>query len=120
MNSSQRVDHYAQPYGVGDIIGCFIYLSEDMSGNNNKISFYKNGIDQGEAYTGKDVPNGVYFPAVSVYMKVCIARIHKYASSLRKFLGKCASKLWSQLHFAAFITRWACQRRLRAAAHELR
>ena len=33
------------------------------------MRFFLNGIDQGVAYKGKEIPLGVYFPAVSVYMK---------------------------------------------------
>lgn len=36
----------------------------------NQMRFFKNGKDQGIAYSGKDLPSGVYFPAVSLYMKV--------------------------------------------------
>jgi hypothetical protein len=35
---------------------------------NNELRYFKNGIDQGVAYSGsKDVPIGVYFPAISLF-----------------------------------------------------
>ena len=67
-HKSQRVDHYGEPYQPGDVIGCHIALFEDSSLNN--MSFYRNGVDQGVAYRGAEIPAGIYFPAVSLYMKV--------------------------------------------------
>lgn len=69
-HKSQRVDHYGEPYQPGDVIGCHIALNEDVS--LNSMSFYRNGVDQGVAYRGADIPAGIYFPAVSLYMKVTI------------------------------------------------
>ena len=60
---------YGEPFQVGDIIGCFLAL--DMSSSDqNHISFFKNGVDQGIAYSGREIPRGVYFPAVSLYGQV--------------------------------------------------
>ena len=53
---------------MGDIIGCFVNL-DDFNPQNNAIRFFKNGQDQGIAYEGKEVPPGIYFPAISMYMK---------------------------------------------------
>jgi len=36
--------------------------------NNNQMRFFLNGMDQGVAYRGKEIPLGVYFPACSLYM----------------------------------------------------
>lgn len=66
-HKSQRVDHYGEPYQPGDVVGCHIALFEDSSLNN--MSFYRNGVNQGVAYSGADIPAGIYFPAVSLYMK---------------------------------------------------
>ena len=33
------------------------------------MRFFHNGIDQGIAYAGQEIPSGVYFPAVSLYME---------------------------------------------------
>jgi hypothetical protein len=63
-----RDDSYGESYGPGDVIGCFLYLDVDNI-DNNQMRFFLNGIDQGVAYKGKEIPLGVYFPAVSVYMK---------------------------------------------------
>ena len=68
VHKSLRIDHYGEPYGPGDVVGCHIALFEDPA--LNKMSFYKNGADQGVAYSGVDIPSGIYFPAVSLYMKV--------------------------------------------------
>lgn len=68
VHQSQRIDDYGEPYGPGDIIGCYINL--DDNNELNKIIFYKNGVDQGVAYSGEEIPPGVYFPAISVYMRV--------------------------------------------------
>jgi Set1/Ash2 histone methyltransferase complex subunit ASH2 len=68
VHGGERVDHYGADYGPGDIIGCFLYLDvDDVS--NNQMRFFKNGHDQGVAYRGGEIPLGVYFPAVSVYMQ---------------------------------------------------
>jgi hypothetical protein len=50
------------------VIGCYINLDENPQ--NNRIAFYKNGVYQGIAYSGEEVVSGVYFPAISIYMKV--------------------------------------------------
>jgi hypothetical protein len=37
---------------------------------NNEMRYFKNGIDQGVAYSGSsDIPIGVYFPAISLFGK---------------------------------------------------
>jgi Set1/Ash2 histone methyltransferase complex subunit ASH2 len=68
IHRSIRTDHYGASFQAGDVVGCHIALFEDPS--LNKISFYKNGVDQGVAFSGAEIPSGVYFPAVSLYMKV--------------------------------------------------
>ncbi len=68
VHKSIRIDDYGESYGPGDVIGCFIHLDENE--DMNRISFFKNGIDQGIAYSGRDVPSGVYFPAISIYNQV--------------------------------------------------
>jgi hypothetical protein len=68
IHKSLRIDHYGESYGPGDVIGCHILLHDDPS--LNKMSFYKNGVDQGVAFSGTEIPHGIYLPAVSLYMKV--------------------------------------------------
>lgn len=68
IHNSERHDDYGTSYGPGDVIGCFISLDE--SGLSNKMIFFKNGVSQGVAYSGADIPPAVYFPAVSLYMQV--------------------------------------------------
>ena len=51
------------------MIGCYIFL-DDQNPLTNQMRFFKNGKDQGIAYNGKELPSGVYFPAISLYMKV--------------------------------------------------
>jgi Set1/Ash2 histone methyltransferase complex subunit ASH2 len=71
VHNGIRDDAYGEPYGPGDIIGCFLYLDvENVS--NNQMRFFKNGQDQGVAYRGHEIPLGVYFPACSVYMQASI------------------------------------------------
>lgn len=69
VHDSLRHDNYGESYTIGDIIGCYIRL-DDYNANNNQIIFYKNGCDQGVAYSGSEIPKGIYFPALSIYMKV--------------------------------------------------
>mmetsp|Transcript_16379 Transcript_16379/g.22573 ORF Transcript_16379/g.22573 Transcript_16379/m.22573 type:complete len:187 (+) Transcript_16379:201-761(+) len=69
VHRSIRVDGYGEPFSTGDIIGCFIHLSDESSVHLNRMSFFKNGIEQGDAYVGSEIPCGVYFPAVSLYLK---------------------------------------------------
>jgi hypothetical protein len=69
VHSSSRDDEYGKPFGPGDIIGCYLFL-DDQNPLTNQIRFFKNGKDQGIAYNGKELPSGVYFPAISLYMKV--------------------------------------------------
>lgn len=53
---------------MGDVIGCYIRLDDLDPIRNNVMQFFKNGHCQGVAFTGFAM--GLYFPAVSVYMKV--------------------------------------------------
>lgn len=71
VHSSSRDDKYGLSFGPGDIIGCYLFL-DDQNPLTNQMRFFKNGKDQGIAYNGKDLPSGVYFPAVSLYMKVSV------------------------------------------------
>jgi hypothetical protein len=40
---------------------------DDTVSENNQIRFFKNGVDQGVAFKGADVPKGIYYPAISLY-----------------------------------------------------
>jgi len=77
VHNSHRVDHYGEPFGAGDIIGCYLSLSghgDDLS--KNEMRFFKNGKDQGVAYRGDELPSGagwVYYPAVSLYMRAAVS-----------------------------------------------
>lgn len=68
MHDSNRYDGFGDSYGPGDIIGCYIHLSEDIA--ENRIVFYKNGEEQGVAYQGEEVKVGTYFPAISMFKQV--------------------------------------------------
>ena len=68
IHNSMRDDSYGEPFGPGDVIGCYIHLDDNVE--QNVISFFKNGVHQGVAFSGKQIPPGIYFPAVSLYMKV--------------------------------------------------
>lgn len=84
---------YGDAYGPGDVIGCHIWLppihrkeKAPSSGSGaagetveyaayvpvqmplvgSRISFYKNGVSQGVAFT--DMPRDTYYPAASLYM----------------------------------------------------
>lgn len=66
VHNSVRIDGYGEAYGPGDIVGCYLFLDGgDIS--RNQMRFFKNGVDQGVAYRGAEIPSGVYFPAVSLY-----------------------------------------------------
>jgi Set1/Ash2 histone methyltransferase complex subunit ASH2 len=71
IHNSIRIDNYGDSYHIGDVIGCYIYL-DDVIPKNNIMKFYKNGNDQGIAFKGNEIPTGIYFPSISVYMKVCM------------------------------------------------
>jgi len=43
-----------------------------MDVNNNQIRFFKNGKDQGIAYRGLEVPQGIYYPALSLFNKAAV------------------------------------------------
>lgn len=65
INNSTRDDDYGESFGPGDIIG--LYLKMDLEEVDNEMRFFKNGKDQGVAFRGKDIPLGVYYPAIAVY-----------------------------------------------------
>ncbi|KAH0623182.1 hypothetical protein JD844_031222 [Phrynosoma platyrhinos] len=88
--------HYSSGYGQGDVLGFYISLPDETetakslpdtykdkvcnpvhcvktTGCLFQIIFYKNGASQGVAY--KDIFEGVYFPAVSLY-KGCTVSIN--------------------------------------------
>jgi hypothetical protein len=50
---------YGSAYGSGDIIGIA------FDADNRTLSFYKNGVSQGTAYSS--IPAGTYLPAISIY-----------------------------------------------------
>jgi len=66
-HNSIRNDSFGESFGCGDIVGCFLSLDQhDCS--SNEMRFFKNGRDQGVAFSGKEIPKGfVYFPAISLY-----------------------------------------------------
>ena len=74
VHNRVRDDKYGSAYGPGDIIGCFLHL-DDQDPENNQMRFFKNGVDQGIAFQGREIENGVYFPAVSLYKQVTLCRI---------------------------------------------
>jgi hypothetical protein len=76
IHASLREDNYGEIYGSGDIVGCYIYLN-DMDPESNEIRFFRNGKDQGVAYSGSELPPGVYFPAISLYMKVSDTQVSR-------------------------------------------
>ncbi|KAK1308152.1 E3 ubiquitin-protein ligase RKP [Acorus calamus] len=59
---NEEAEQYGQTWVVGDVIGCCIDLDDD------KISFYRNGVSLGVAFYGirKMGPDLGYFPAVSL------------------------------------------------------
>lgn len=71
MHNSIREDGYGEAFVAGDIIGCFLYL-DDKDCSHNQMRFFRNGVDQGIAFQGAEIESGVYFPAISLYMQVCV------------------------------------------------
>lgn len=69
LHKSCRDDAFGPAFGAGDCIGCFIRL-DSKEPDLNEMRFFKNGVDLGVAYAGREIPSSVYFPAVSLYMKV--------------------------------------------------
>jgi hypothetical protein len=50
---------YGTNTGVGDIVGVAVDL------DNRQVTFYRNGVSQGVAYTSAKLPAGTYYPFVS-------------------------------------------------------
>jgi len=73
INCSYREDNWGgESFGPGDVVGCGISME-----NENHIRFFCNGLPMGEFVISKGkreggtafiVPDGVYYPAVSLYM----------------------------------------------------
>lgn len=57
-----------------------------------QIIFYKNGVNQGVAY--KDIFEGVYFPAISLYKSCTVCTI---CSSCGQNLGEIGEWQWSRV-----------------------
>ena len=51
--------------------GCCLSL-DDTCLENNQVRFFKNGRDQGVAFKGAEIPQGIYYPAISLYNKAAI------------------------------------------------
>jgi hypothetical protein len=64
-HNGNRVN-FGASFGHGDVVGCYLYLSMDDS-RKNQMRFFKNGVDQGVAFSGSEITQGIYFPAVSIY-----------------------------------------------------
>lgn len=64
-HNGNRVN-FGASFGPGDVVGCYLYLSMDDS-RKNQMRFFKNGVDQGVAFSGSEITQGIYFPAVSIY-----------------------------------------------------
>ena len=68
VHNSQRVDHYGESFGRGDVIGCYLYITnhteageeegQSQPTRQNEIRFFKNGKDQGVAFSGEQIPSG--------------------------------------------------------------
>ena len=86
MHAGVRDDNYGDCYKSGDIIGCYISLNE-YNPEHNLIKFFKNKIDQGIAFSGKDITPGIYFPAISLYEEVEYTYIVSYTFSCILFVS---------------------------------
>jgi Set1/Ash2 histone methyltransferase complex subunit ASH2 len=97
VHGGVRDDKYGSSFGAGDIIGCFLHLDDQnvrsmscddslvlfsctcvlrimcTQPGNNQMRFFKNGVDQGIAYQGKQVESGIYFPAISLYKQAAVS-----------------------------------------------
>lgn len=71
IHARKRESNYGEPFKVGDVIGCYIKLNKNNP-KENLIKFYKNGIDQGVAYEGSEIPSIGYYPAISIYNKAIV------------------------------------------------
>lgn len=83
VHQSLRRDNYGASFTSGDIIGVYILL-DDVFPANNIIKFYKNGVDQGIAFAGKEITPGIYFPTVSLYgsVGVCLSSLKSNLQTL--------------------------------------
>lgn len=84
VHNSERHDDYGEGYSAGDVIGCYISLEDDVE--LNKMVFFKNGVSQGVAYCGAEIPSAVYFPAVSLYMQVTCDGVHTFSLCLADYV----------------------------------
>ncbi|KAK0178658.1 hypothetical protein PV327_007531 [Microctonus hyperodae] len=58
---AKQFDNYGEPFGLSDVIGCFLDL------NNGEIRFSKNGVDFGPAFSiTNQQKSQVFFPAVAL------------------------------------------------------
>eukprot|EP00607_Mallomonas_marina_P010688 CAMPEP_0182421978 /NCGR_PEP_ID=MMETSP1167-20130531/7571_1 /TAXON_ID=2988 /ORGANISM="Mallomonas Sp, Strain CCMP3275" /LENGTH=150 /DNA_ID=CAMNT_0024599659 /DNA_START=711 /DNA_END=1160 /DNA_ORIENTATION=- len=55
-----------------------------MNPSQSTIRFYKNGVDQGIAYSGEELPEGIYYPAISLYGQAAV-RVNFGPSFLLKY-----------------------------------
>lgn len=71
VHDSIRQDNYGEQFGPGDVIGCLLVL-DDFNPSLNIMRFFKNGVDQGVAFKGKDITSGIYFPAISLFQEAIV------------------------------------------------
>ena len=78
---SAKFEPFGEPYGVGDVISCGLDLS------TNDISFAKNGIDLGRAFTvgGEVVSRGLYPHVLLKNMQVEVAFDARLSMGLKGF-----------------------------------
>ena len=78
---SAKFEPFGEPYGVGDVISCGLDLS------TNEISFAKNGIDLGRAFTvgGEVVSRGLYPHVLLKNMQVEVAFDARLSMGLKGF-----------------------------------
>ena len=58
-SNNKQFDDYGEPFGMHDVIGCFLNLDEWT------VSFSKNGVDLGVAFTiNQRLRNATFFPVV--------------------------------------------------------
>ena len=71
LNDELSEDDYGEPFGLSDILGCYIDFGDQDNANIIQISFTKNGQDYGQAFeidktTINDETRLIFYPHILI------------------------------------------------------